>query len=814
MDLISPFTRSIDVIGRESELSHLHNWLNGKAAISVRVLTGPSGFGKTRLAVELIEQKSLDGWRAGFLQPSELARFLEQHDLSSWQWNAPVLVVVDHASTCSQQLNAWLTELADSPVFSDMDTPPFRPLRVLLLERKATRGQGWWEEVVGNGTDAAVLEQLLDPPRPIVLSPLNGLEDRRAILRQTLERLNCGFTITAAGVDGNFDRRLSELTWGGVPLLLMMAAASAARAGFGHVLALSAAALVFMVVENELARIRNVVTSRGVNADLWPLIKHVIAVMTLRRGVKASEARELIEEEAYELGYALPAGAAPIWSALSEALADPEVGTAALEPDMVSEALLVAVWNDTTNASDAIVRAYSRDPGPVVETIIRTCQDFLVRGRSEPLAWLNRILNDHSDIDGLMYVAKAMPDDTVELREVALHVSEALVEQLRTIAKYTNDGDAQIELGMALINLSNRLYWTGRQGEALIIAREGATVFRKLVPQAEMYSQPHLAVALNNISARLADHGLRSDALDIAQEAVALHRKVAARSTNVSKSGLARALNNLSLRLADMGHLDAALAAIEETVASYRELNTIYSGKFRADVAGSLINLASMMSKQEQKDAAVYAIEESVTIFRELVAERPDAYREYLGGALNVLTPILADNGRESEALGAIAEAIDIFRDLSGLRSQVFGSNLAMSLHNYGILLGKMARKNEGIEALEESVSIRRELAASNPTFFGRELAASLRQLAVQLVGVGRVEDAVNSIESAVGILIAGFLDKQAAYAAEIVSTVHFYYRFCQETGYEPNAVLLGPLAEWLPNVEKGERNQTEENHE
>ena len=50
-DVIRPFTRSIELVGRETELDDLRAWLRKESAISVRVLTGSAGYGKTRLAV-------------------------------------------------------------------------------------------------------------------------------------------------------------------------------------------------------------------------------------------------------------------------------------------------------------------------------------------------------------------------------------------------------------------------------------------------------------------------------------------------------------------------------------------------------------------------------------------------------------------------------------------------------------------------------------------------------------------------------------------------------------------------------------------
>ncbi len=94
-DLVSAYTRSIDLLGRERNLDGLQDWLDRETPISVRVMIGPAGAGKTRLALELCEQAAKADWQAGFVTLDELAHFTDRDDLDLWGWNAPTLVVVD-----------------------------------------------------------------------------------------------------------------------------------------------------------------------------------------------------------------------------------------------------------------------------------------------------------------------------------------------------------------------------------------------------------------------------------------------------------------------------------------------------------------------------------------------------------------------------------------------------------------------------------------------------------------------------------------------------------------------------------------------
>ena len=53
IDVLRAYTRSIEIVGRESEMGALHAWLRTLEPIAVQVMTGGAGYGKTRLALEV-----------------------------------------------------------------------------------------------------------------------------------------------------------------------------------------------------------------------------------------------------------------------------------------------------------------------------------------------------------------------------------------------------------------------------------------------------------------------------------------------------------------------------------------------------------------------------------------------------------------------------------------------------------------------------------------------------------------------------------------------------------------------------------------
>ena len=165
VDVIRPFTRSIDMVGRETEMEDLRAWLHRETAISVQVLTGSAGYGKTRLALELIEEMVPQGWRAGFLTRPELKRFREQRDLANWSWNTPILAVVDYASASTRDLHAWLkswqTIRSGTTLKREMGIPC---VCCCWSARQNAAVAGGRKSLAGD--DAAVLEKLADPSEP------------------------------------------------------------------------------------------------------------------------------------------------------------------------------------------------------------------------------------------------------------------------------------------------------------------------------------------------------------------------------------------------------------------------------------------------------------------------------------------------------------------------------------------------------------------------------------------------------------------------------------------------------------------------
>ncbi|MGH9648048.1 MAG: tetratricopeptide repeat protein [Bryobacteraceae bacterium] len=777
LDLLIPYQQTTAFVGRQAELDSLQAWLASEAAVSVRVITGGGGSGKTRLAVELLD--GLDQWHCGFLTQAEIERFSALQNLSRWSRRKPVLAVVDYAAGSAGMLRTWLEQLSSADHGGEK-------LRLLLLEREASRDEGWLASTLPRGDLASAVQALFDPPEPVRLDPLPNAADRRQVLQAVIEaaarfRHTNAPKVPAPGADAQFDHRIDEPLWGD-PLTLMMAGLTAMETGLAEAMALGRTDLAFRLAKRELGRVE-----RFAHGASTRLMEHMAAYVTLCGGLSRQELREACKTESESIGHTHPSG----WGALAdhvwEALRVRDQAQP-VQPDVVGEALLLDVWTPPARSLDGtatVLRAVQRRGQPVVASVIRSAQDFCVGAspRPEPLAWLDALIAEGKrDLPLLRLIEGELPHQTLALRERAVEVDAALA------AAVGDPADEQGQAGKAgiLNNLGNRLRDLGRIEDALKATTEAVKFYRNLADQRPAAFLHDMCRSLTNLELMLSDLGRLEKALQIAEEAVSIGRKLAS-----ERAELAGALNNLGMVLNKLGRRKDALKAIEEAVCIHRHLVAQ-----RADVnlATSLNNVGTVLRNLGRSEDALEAIEEAVCINRHLVAQRPDAFLPVLAMSLNNLGMVLNDLGRGEAGLLATDEAVGHYRHLAQQRPDAFLPEFATSLNNLGLRLSTLGHHLEALQAIDEAVRIRRQLAAQRPDAFLPGLAMSLGATGAVLRDSGDTPGALAAFREGIECLKQPFLRLPAAFRQLMRNLVIDYIQVCKSAGAEPDLTLLADI--------------------
>jgi hypothetical protein len=150
---------------RDKDKDTLLKWARQGRNARIRLLAGPGGVGKSRLAAEVTEELRAEGWTAGFLRPND--------PIVVPLRRAGLFIVVDHPEEHPDEVRTLLREVA-SRELRDV------PLRLLLLSRQG--GDRWFDLV-----ESAHAGELMDA-QDISLTGLAAVEPER-VFSESLRRL-------------------------------------------------------------------------------------------------------------------------------------------------------------------------------------------------------------------------------------------------------------------------------------------------------------------------------------------------------------------------------------------------------------------------------------------------------------------------------------------------------------------------------------------------------------------------------------------------------------------------------------------------
>ncbi|MFD0109731.1 tetratricopeptide repeat protein [Streptomyces sp. NPDC127164] len=691
---------------RDRELNDLRTWCeSGPPAISVRVLTGPGGQGKTRLARHLTDTLSWAGWATGHLRSDltdDPAIDGAPPDFTALNTALPLLLVLDYAETRPRLLRRLITHLHRSR----------HRVRLLLL----ARSDGQWR--TGSFQALPDVRDLLEEAPVVGLGPLTPADghaqDRHDTFRQAA---------------GDLARLLPQ-----VPTLpahdwtamadTLHPPADLHNPGYDNALTLQMTALVTLLQHGP----RPADTPPGTPPErtllkheerFWeasattPAYKLALPVPTLGAAVAtAALCGAATRDEALRVITALPGlpehqhTSAIAWLAsLYPGGRDRYWGS--LQPDRVAEYHASRTIEEHGNLLPSLLIAGTpAQQAQTVTTLARAAIAHYNGGRTTDsehvLHTLDTVLGTTPlDHQAVQTSAAALPYPSRITAPLALRLTSLLAQANQQLA-HDNPAAFEPDLARSLSNLGSRLAEAGRREEALTTTEEAVEIRRRLAADDPAAFEPDLADSLSNLGIWLSEVGRREEALTTTEEAVQICRRLAADDPAAFEPKLAAVLSNLGVDLSAAGRREEALTTAEEAVKIRRRLASDNPAAFEPNLAAALTNLGKHLSAAGRHEEALTTAEEAVKIRRRLAADNPAAFEPNLADSLSVLALTLMAGGELLTALRATREAEELYRRHLGMLPSVFPR-----LHG---VLGSQVQLLDGLGHQQEAEQVRRWL--------------------------------------------------------------------------------------------------------
>lgn len=764
--LLAARSQVVPFVGRETELQWLRDWRDAdRDPLSVLLLHGPGGQGKTRLAYEFAERSRSRRWKvlqAGTSPSGNGSTGAADTD------GAGVLLIVDYA-------DRWaLSEL--ERLLSDPELQQDRPTRVLMIGRTVR----WFAALRGVLTDRRAGAGDLRLPaltedRPAMFraardrfGELYGLQDRDSVSAPPAlpDHPDFGLTLTvqmAALVAVDARRRGAEAPASphGLSAYLLdreyQAWQRLFEAGF----------------RGQDFQTRPAVMARAVfTAALTGAVDQDTGIRAIRRLDLPGHPQDLLVDHRF----CYPP-------------ADRELVLEPLYPDRLAEdfiALLtpgheISAYDPDPWAIDAPA-ALLADAGALRPLVAGRAVTFLASAAERwphlgvkvlcPLLRKDPAMAMEAGSAALTSVAAIgdLPDDVLTSidqllppgRHIDLDVGAAAIA-CAAASRALPHADDPFEQADIHTNLSNRLAAAGRRDEALEHSGRAVELRRQLVAADRLGGRNALANSLSNHAIDLAAAGRHGEALQYAQEAIGF--------------------------LPDPDSPDFAVRAMENAT------EQVFGGSFWAvDLASAMTSYAVRLDETGQRAEALAFSRHAVGLYETLSATAHGGCEAAWAMSLDNHAARLRQIGNATEALSFSARAVELRTALAESDRAAYLPDLATSMHNHSVKLAEVGQHAEALEHSERAVSLRSELVAVNRSAYLAELASSDTNHAMQLLQAGLHTQAVTSAGQAVDLYEELTASAPAAHLPRLALAL---------TNYSTCLIEVGRTAEALACTER-----------
>jgi tetratricopeptide (TPR) repeat protein len=617
-----------EFIGRTDELKQLAKWRDDRRHLrTAKLMHGPGGLGKTRLAVEFGRRSAQLGWHVVHVRQDVVPGTPATTPVIPA--GADLLVIIDYAERWTSQ--GLLAALGDA-LFHD------RRVRFLLLARPAG---SWWRALNHDLVIASI------DPSTMALDPLIDDQDsRQEIYVAAAQAFANALHVPDIGSPSRPD--LSGTAWQLVLTVHMAALVGVDAIARGLATPdISPEQLSAYLLDREhaywqaLHRSGRIATTPTVMARTTytatvtrPLARDIAVTLLDRVGVDA--AGQSIDDH----GICYPP-------------TDPDSVLEPLYPDRLGEDFL-ALSTPGHNVSGYVPDSWA---STAVTRMLSHTDD------AQPPAWAT------DAVAVLIETGRRWPHiATRQLypllrRHPLLDTSTGAVYKALAPYRLPEHDDG---LAAALVSLSTNLSNLGRLDEARAALDDAIDVHHRLTEGDPVSYAPALIGALTSRAIDQSAIGNAESALAAMREVVALRRRISANHPRTFDGELAASLTNVGLRLAELGRPVEALVVVNETIDIYRALTTPETTTFEIQLARALWTSAALRVTDPLGDLAIAltSIQEAVGRMDALPPQLRDTIGDDLLGSLITLNEILLRLGHD-EAAEEVQQRID---DLQGNR--------------------------------------------------------------------------------------------------------------------------------------------------
>ncbi|WP_045561619.1 tetratricopeptide repeat-containing serine protease family protein [Streptomyces sp. FxanaA7] len=747
VSLLRPDVRAVPFTGRQDVLARLGAWCEQPGRFSVRLVTGPGGQGKTRLAAELVRRLRLQNWSAGFLAAGASPDLLTLVTGT----RTPLLLVVDYAETRVQQLQALLDHVDR---YEDTGTTP---LRLLLLARDKDSGD-WWENLCSEALP------LRDPP-PGTVFPLPDLygEDEEPpddttfrMIGQNLAEALTGLPTVTDPPDPEVVRTLP------VPDLhdprhhraldLQMAALVALLQALDPEDGPANEPYEGVLLRHEQKMWKHTALGQGLGALPLSIRRELVASATLCGSpADRDQARDVLARLS-TLTTETPdvtdtSGAPDTVDAAADWLAtlypDPLAFWGPMRPDRIGEYLVgLAVGQRPALLDELLATAPVAQATDALRVAARAAPRHSRLGRSlhavvvrhprrlagpavtaattsgpepGPLhTALAEVVRDHPDDRALLRsMLTRLPAHSRNLSVWGAELAGSLVTLAGEALGEQPDTTAWARLAAAFNDHAHWLTAVGMHDEALERGATAVRLYEGLAGREPGRYAHDLATAHEGYAHQLHLQSRREDAAASAERAVALRRELA--DGPVGRAALAVALTGYAHHLSSLGQVVEAAEASGESVTLYAELPARTMPAHEDEYAAALLAHAVCLAEMAEYDAAIGAVDRAIVHYHRLSRRYPDAHLRPLAAALATRADLLVDTGSYERALDDAGQASTAYESLAVGPVDLYAGERAAALHCVARCLGSLDRWEEAERQSRKAVELYDELRRAAP---------------------------------------------------------------------------------------------------